>query len=96
MLALDTYAPICTRGLLDTAGTRLQHLQLVVDESVPAGQPDQAGESFWRAVRACTGLVALQLVLVLEAPQHTTGLRVSPCQTLKPATCLHEHYHISL
>ena len=59
-----TRAPNITKVLLESAGARLQHLQLAVD----VGPHDQPWYGFWRAVRTCTELVALQLVFVEEHP----------------------------
>ena len=63
-LALDLIqAPECINGLLRSAGTRLQHLQLV------CGKPGEEWDGFWAAVAACTQLASLQLVFLVDMGQ---------------------------
>ena len=62
---MDTiHAPNLAMGLMESAGSRLQHLQLVLAESEFLAAPGQMLEGFWRAVRGCTGLAALQLIFM--------------------------------
>lgn len=62
VLALDTiHSPKLAKGLLESAGARLRHLQLVIAESQLGSQH---WFDFWRAVRACTQLSHLQLVFL--------------------------------
>lgn len=62
VLALDLIsAPNLTKRLLESAGPKLQYLQLVM---APYGPASQLYEGFWTAVGACTGLAVLQLVFL--------------------------------
>ena len=59
VLAMNlTRAPNLAMGLLASAGASLQHLQLVM-----AGT-GAFRDGFWRAVKGCTELAALQLVFM--------------------------------
>jgi hypothetical protein len=70
VLAMDTiHAPNLAMGLMESAGSRLQHLQLVLAESEFLAAPGQMLEGFWRAVRGCTELAALQLVFMAASGQ---------------------------
>ena len=73
VLAMDMiHAPNLVMGLMESAGSRLQHLQLVLAESDVLAAPGQLLEGFWRAVRGCTELAALQLVFMAsgQAPDQ--------------------------
>ena len=59
-------SPDLATGPLESAGARLQHLQLVIAEDW-AGGGLWAG--FWRAAKACTHLADLQLVFLPESAQ---------------------------
>lgn len=68
-LALNlTRAPGLMYGLVESAGASLQHLQLVMADH---DLPGQGYGSFWRAIKACTELVALQLIF---APGADAGV----------------------
>ena len=61
VLALDAEsAHFLGNGLLASAGPSLQYLQLGIAEHGPGSQ--LWGVDFWRAVKGCTDLVALNLI----------------------------------
>ena len=59
-------APEFSEGLFESAGARLQFLQLVTSELGPAYQ---LWEDFWRGLEACTELAALHLIFTVNPEQ---------------------------
>ncbi len=59
-------APELVEGLVESAAATLQHLQLVVGNN---GVARELSEGFWKSVRACSELAALQLVFIPEFEQ---------------------------
>lgn len=55
------HAPELARGLLESSGASLQHLQLAMGDQAFAGL---LWEELWRASRACTELTTISLIFV--------------------------------
>ena len=53
------HAPNLAKGLLESVGARLQHLQLVL---YVGEWNDAQCQDFWRALGACTLIAGLQLI----------------------------------
>ena len=69
-LAMDlSRGPRLAIGLLESAGARLQHLELLLARKWPVREPF---DGFWQALQACTELAALQL-LVQRGYGHAEG-----------------------
>ena len=91
VLAMDlTDAPNLARGLVESAGATLQHLQLVMgSDSI------QLFDGFWRAINGCTELAALHLVflqgLASDQEVHLEGTQSFPtfygCCVMVSSSC---------
>ena len=85
VIALDLIrAPNLAKGLVESAGARLQHLQLVADGF---GPNREVLDGFWGTVKACTELAALQLVF------QPRGMAPMDQQVASPTVQLYIWFH---
>lgn len=92
VLAMDMMdGPNLGMGLLESAGSMLQHLQLVVvqTQSDLSAPHSQLSEGFWRAIKACTELFALQLVFAADV--HDADWQVASHRKMSLLLMLAKH-----